>query len=248
MDNQQDMQQIFTELDTLAWTPVFTDTGTDDWTQQWSLDGERAVVKNGPQGMLFSAGPIEKDNGSHAVLWTQQSFAGDLKIEFDYTRMDAINKYVNIIYIQATGIGNAPYETDIAAWADLRSIPYMSTYFRNMNLLHISFAAYGGEESDEDYVRARRYPIKPDLPFGEIAVAPDYFDTGLFQPGIQHHFTIIKKRHQLLMKVENQDNSKLFAWDTSGFPPVVEGRIGLRHMWTRCSRYSDFSVSVLDAP
>ena len=30
-------------------------------------------------------------------------------------------------------------------------------------------------------------------------------------------------------------------------PPgrIVEGRIGLRHMWTRCSKYANFSVSEL---
>ena len=79
----------------------------------------------------------------------------------------------------------------------------------------------------------------------KIAILPDNFDTGLFQPGVQHHFTIIKKGHQLYMKVESDELSRLFFWDTSDFPPVTEGRIGLRHMWTRCSRYSDLRVSVL---
>ena len=57
--------------------------------------------------------------------------------------------------------------------------------------------------------------------FVMVSVLPDNFDTGLFQPGVKYHFTIIKKEHQLYMKV------------------------GLRHMWTRCSRYSEFRISVL---
>lgn len=245
MTDSKTTEQRFSELTKLDWKQAFSDPGTEDWTKKWFLDGERAIVRNTDEGMLFSAGPIAKDNASHAVLWTKESFTGDLKIEFDYTRMDTINKYVNIIYIQATGTGEAPYDKDIAKWSHLRAIPYMSSYFRNMNTLHISFAAFGGEETEKDYVRARRYPIKPGLKFGEIAVLPDNFDTGLFQPGVKYHFTIIKKGHQLYMKVGNDKLSRLFFWDTSNFPPITEGRVGLRHMWTRCSRYSELHISVL---
>lgn len=245
MADEQTKEQQFSKLSKLDWEQVFSDSGTQDWAQKWFLDGERAVIKNSPDGMLFSAGPIERDNASHAVLWTEESFSGDLKIEFDYTRMDTINKYVNIIYIQATGKEKPPYSKDIAEWSHLRAIPYMNSYYDNMNLLHISFAAFGAEEGKEDYVRARRYPTKPDLKFNKTAVPPDYFRTGLFEPGVLHHFTIIKKGHQLYMMVETDELCKLFSWDTSGFPPVTEGRIGLRHMWTRCSRYMDFRVSVL---
>ena len=245
MAESNNAEQQFSELTKLDWKQVFFDSGTEDWTKRWFLDGERAIVKNSDEGMLLSAGPIERDNASHAVLWTKESFSGDIKIEFDYTRMDTINKYVNIIYIQTTGIGEAPYAKDIAKWSHLRAIPYMSIYFKYMNTLHISFAAFGGEETDEDYVRARRYPIKPGLKFNDIAILPDNFNTSLFKPGVKYHFTIIKKGHQLYMKVANDDISRLFFWDTSNFPPITEGRIGLRHMWTRCSRYSEFQVSII---
>jgi hypothetical protein len=242
MKDDRVIEQNFTELSRLDWEQIFSDSGTQDWTQQWFLDGERAIIKNTPEGMLFSAGPIAQDDASHAVLWTKESFAGDLKIEFDYTRMDTINKYVNIIYIQATGLGEAPYSKDITEWSHLRAIPYMKTYYQNMNLLHISFAAFGSEDTESDYVRARRYPVRPDLNFSETAIPPDNFDTGLFQPGVLHHFTIIKRGHNLYMRVESGKLSRLFFWDTSRFPMVTEGRIGLRHMWTRCSRYRDIRV------
>jgi len=121
----------------------------------------------------------------------------------------------------------------------------LRTYFTHMNALHISYAAFGGEETEHDYVRARRYPIGPDRPFREIAVPPDYFDTGLFEPGVRHHFTIVKVGHELHMKVDAPGKAKLFTWDTSGFDPIAEGHIGLRHMWTRCSRYADFRVYTL---
>jgi len=137
----------------------------------------------------------------------------------------------------------------------------MKSYFQNMNLLHISFAAYDRDDPKRDYVRARRYPVKPDLKFDEIAIEPDNFETGLFEPGIVHHFTVIKKGHDLYMKVApfpSSEGSKsrqghcvearLFYWNTSRFPPVTEGRIGLRHMWTRCSRYKNVRISTLALP
>ena len=237
--------ELFAQLSALKWRQAFHDACTGDWQDDWFLDGQRATVRNTPIGMVLSAGPIPQDNASHCVLWTNASFAGDVKIEFDYWRLDTIQQYVNIIYIQATGTGDEPYVGDIAAWSHLREIPYMSTYFEHMQLLHVSFAAFGADVSEGDYVRARRYPVTPDRAFGELALLPDNFDTGLFAPGEKHRFTIIKHGNALLMRVATVDKEMLFGWDTSAFGPITEGRIGLRHMWTRCSRYADFTVSVI---
>ena len=75
--------------------------------------------------------------------------------------MDDATKAVNILYIQATGKEEGPYVKDILEWADLRTIPKMRTYFHNMKLWHVSYAAFGnGNEKDKkDYMRARRYPV-----------------------------------------------------------------------------------------
>lgn len=232
----------------LPWEQVFFDNGSEDWQSRWFLDGQRAWIKNMKDGMLYSAGPIEKDDACHAVLWTKQSFSGDLKIEYDFTRMDNINKAVNIIYIQATGKMEGPYSKDIAAWSQLRTIPYMRTYYQNMNLLHVSYAAFTNDDAKEkaDYVRARRYPVRPDQKFGkDTRVGESYDDTGLFSPGITYHVILIKKGPMLYMHVEGDGKSKLFSWDYADHPQITEGRIGLRHMWTRCSKYANFSVSEL---
>ena len=66
-----------------------------------------------------------------------------------------------------------------------------------MNAYHISFAAFGvdNEDSDNDYVRARRYPVSPGGNFSnDTTLQPDYFQTGLFQPGIKYHMTIYQER------------------------------------------------------
>lgn len=157
------MDNKFVELKKLSWKDKFFDSGSNNWQEKWLLDGKRADVRNTSHGMIFAAGPVAMDHASHAVLWTKDSFSGDIKIEWDYTRLDTINRYVNIVYIQATGKCEGPYTEDIAEWAKLRQIPYMNSYFDNMNLLHISYAAFGNEnDKDEDYVRARRYPTRPD--------------------------------------------------------------------------------------
>lgn len=233
----------------LPWEEVFFDAGNTDWQHGWFLDGQRASIKNMEDGMLYSAGPIERDDASHAVLWTKQSFSGDVKIAYDYTRMDNIKKAVNIIYIQATGKEEESYAKDISTWSHLRTIPYMRSYYQNMNLLHVSYAAFSNDDAKEkiDYVRARRYPVKPGQNFGrDTRVGESYDDTGLFVPGVKYHMTIIKRGDMLFMKVEGDGKSKLFKWDYSGHPQITEGRIGLRHMWTRCSKYANFSVSELN--
>lgn len=42
---------------------------------------------------------------------------------------------------------------------------------------------------------------------------------------------------------KNEINDTLtLKWDASTLPPCNEGRIGLRHMYTRASIYKDFQV------
>ena len=246
----QPANESFETLQQASVKLLFEDPGTGDWTEGWFKDGERSIVQNTPRGMVFSAGPVFGDNGSHSVIWTKQDFKGNIKIEFDYTRLDDIDRAVNILYIQATGTGTGPYHTDITQWSHLRQIPYMRTYFQNMNLLHISYAAFPTDEGEHtDYVRARVYPVPKGGKFStDTRLLPDNFDTGMFVPGVTYHFTVIKHRKQLLFEVKelNGDRSKLFTWDLSNFQQISHGRIGIRHMYTRSARYANFKVYQLE--
>lgn len=169
-------------------------------------------------------------------------------IEYDYTRMDTINRWVNIIYIQATGQGEKPYTKDISEWSDLRIIPYMDCYFNHMNTLHISYSAYGKDETcwDDDYLRARRYLPGSKEGLASTDLEPDNFKTKLFKPGEMYHIKIIKNSKDLFMEVSKENMRKLFAWDATQSPAVTEGRIGLRHMWMRAAVYQNFKISVRD--
>ena len=196
--------------------------------------------------MVFSAGPEEWNHAHHSVLWTKDSFAGDLRIEYDYTRLDDVDKWVNILYIQATGKGGQ-FAPDIMEWADYRKEPWMKNYFETMKLLHISYAAYGRDDlgADDDYVRCRRYPKAEDGEFSRTEIKPDSFRTGLFRTGTTYHITATKRDDRLFFNVEGGDRERLFAWQSPLIGEVTEGRIGLRHMWMKSARYKNFTVSVL---
>jgi len=244
-----DSRDRFETLSTQDWQQVFFDAGTDDWQESWALDGLKATVVNSDEGMQFTAGPVPRENASHAVLWTKQSFSGDLKIEYEYTRTDDANQYVNILYIQATGSEEEGYPTDIDEWADQRTIPAMSTYWGNMHVYHISYAAYGRDPvlDDYDYIRARRY--RPDVTpkkNGPILEPDTYERTGLFAPGVPHQITAIKKDKEIFMMIRNPDKEYLCHWENTDHPAITEGPIGLRHMWTRGARYRNFRVSTLN--
>lgn len=228
------------------WTLAFHDPCTGDWRDQWFLDGAIATVENTAEGMHFSAGPVNRNDAHHAVLWTKDSFAGDVKIEYEYTRTDTQRINVNILFIQATGIGKDAFDPDISKWNDYRTVPTMRKYFRNMHLVHISYAAFPtvNEDPANDYIRARRYPATDEIPFRETEVPPSYEQTGLFLPHVPYKLTWIKTDGQLFLKVEGDGHRKTYTWDLTGFPPVTEGRIGLRHMYTRSARYRDFRVFV----
>jgi hypothetical protein len=224
------------------WELKLEDQGTRNWQTNWFLDGQVARVENTEKGMLLIAGPEFGNDAHHMVLWTKQSFQGDVKIEFDYTRTDHETRAVNILYIQATGKGEGDYVKDISEWKELRKIPSMRTYFNNMITLHISFAAFPNNEVSQDYVRVRRYPVMPDKNFRELEVEPTYFDTGFFNTGETYQITVIKTDGRLYFNVIGNEDSKLYSWDTSHIPPLKEGRIGLRHMYTRSAIYSNVKI------
>lgn len=239
----------FTQLESSRWNEVFHDPCTRDWKENWFLDGKKAGIENSEKGMDFTAGPVFNDDSCHAVLWTKETFRGNLRIDYEYTKLDETIRAVTILYIQATGSGSGPYHKDIAEWSELRETPTMSRYYDHMNLLHITYAAFGLENTDpaEDYIRARRYVPETGRGMDGTALEPDNFRTGLFQRGVRHQITVIKTENQLFMNIRNNEMSRLCCWETDRLPPIVEGRIGLRHMYTRGARYRNFRVSTGEA-
>ena len=226
------------------WREVFSDTGTGDWKQRWFLDGEVGTVKNSAKGMELTAGPEFGNNAHHMVLWTKDSFAGDLKIEYDFTRLDSETRAVCILYIEATGSGKGPYAKDITEWNEFRRVPTMSLYFNHMNTLHISYAAYPNEgEVREQYIRGRRYMPETGKGMKGTDLLPDCFPKGLFEPGVPHHLTFIKKGREIFMRVQNGEQDYFCHLSNTNLPPVTEGRIALRQMYSRSSVYKNFRVS-----
>lgn len=226
---------------------AFQDTCTGDWRDKWTLDGLKAQITHTDRGMQFAAGPTAGGETCHAVLWTKDVFAGDLKIEYDYTRLDTADKFVNILYVQATGSGKEPYKKDIAEWAELRSVAAMRLYFDHMNLYHLSYAAFGnqGGAPEADYIRLRRYMPETGNGLKGTELSPDHFGTGLFKTGVPHRITVIKRASEIFMHIRNDERDLLCHWQNDTLPPVGDGRIGLRHMCTRVSLYRDFSVYAL---
>lgn len=233
-------KQAFEKASAGEWKDVFADAGTDDWKKQWFLDGEVGKVTTGPEGMTLTAGPEFRNDAHHMVLWTKQEFEGDLKIEYDYTRTDEAPNCVTILYIQATGSGKGPYAKDISNWSELRKVPSMKTYYNNMNTYHISYAVNPGTEGS--YIRGRRYkPNARGLRGTELK--PDYYNPELFATGVKHHITVIKRDRDLYMRIENPDQVQYCHFINEKLPVITEGRIGLRHMFTRSARYANFRVS-----
>lgn len=231
---------------------LFEDDCTQDWRNNWMLDGEKGTVINNENGMELIAGSDFRNDSCHTVLWTQKEFKGNICIEYDYTRTDTASRFVNILYFMATGKGDSNYPADISLWNEKRKVPYMQTYFNNMNAYHISYAAYPTEygANNTDYIRLRRY-----MPGGNglknTDVAGDIFDTGLFKYGIPYHVKVTLIGTSVEMQVWNKQNvqeKKVYRWDASAFPKCTEGRIGLRHMYTRSASYKNFKVWGLLVP
>ena len=234
-------------VDQDEWREVFFDTCIGDWKENWFLDGEIGAVETSTNGMRLTAGPQFGNDAHHMVLWTKASFAGDLKIDFEYTRLDTEMRGVNILYIQATGSGVGPYAKDIAEWNNLRRVPAMKMYFDHMNAVHISYAAFPvvNDDPENDYIRGRRYVPETGRGIAGTDYSPDYFPAGLFATGVPHHISVIKKGQELFLRIKTPEQVYFCHMTNTNFPPVTEGRIGLRLMYTRSALYKNICISRL---
>ncbi|MDA7641018.1 hypothetical protein N8787_05205, partial [Opitutaceae bacterium] len=123
-------------------------------------------------------------------------------------------------------------------------IPAMRMYFNHMNTYHISYAAFPNNEDTTSYIRARRYKADESGLSGSD-LKPDYFPVGLFEMGVPHKITVIKRARELNIRVENSNQVYYCRMANTDAQEILEGRIGLRHMYTRSSLYKNFRVSSL---
>ena len=232
---ESDDEKAFEKLDRADWREVFSDPCTGDWHKNWFLDGEKAKVSSGKDGMTIDTA------AGYAVLWTKRTFQGDLKIEYDFKRLDANDKGVNIIYIQAAGDGQGGHDEDITRWSDERKDAAMSDYYNNMHTYHISYAAYGPEG---EYVRGRRYMPLAGKGLRGTELSGSYQQTGLFdEPSQWIHVTVVKKSLDLYIRFQHPDKTLPCRFKNEDKPPIDKGRIGLRLMPARKSLFKNFRVS-----
>ncbi len=230
-------QAAFEKAEQRGWKTTFEDPCTSDWKEKWFLDGEVGTVTNSPKGMELKSGPDHENDAHHMVLWTKDSFEGDLKIDYDFTRLNPDSFGVFIIYIQATGCGDEGFDKDITKWSDHRKVPGMGKYFRNMDTYHVSYAC--------GYIRGRRYNTEVKRMNGHSELTPDFEDIhDIFQTGVPHKLTFIKTEREILMRVSSEKNTRYFQMTNDKWPVVTGGRIGLRQMYTKWGRYANFKISV----
>jgi hypothetical protein len=235
-DAEIQLQKILAE----TWNETLSDNGKDNWQDKWFLDGKHATVTNDCNGMQFSAGNGDT-NEHHAVLWTKESFTGDVRVEFEYIRLDDQTKDASMIYVQATGVGVDPYQRDISTWSNLRQEPWMRYYFRNMNLVHISFASY--DKSGRDYVRLRQYPVPKGGKFNpDTEIKPAIFDFLEFKKQVPYNITIVKRDNQYFFRVRGDGKVRTVGWKLDPKREINEGRVGIRHMRKRSAVYKNIKI------
>jgi hypothetical protein len=203
---------------------VFADDGTSgDWQDRWFLDGP-ADVEYTADGMVLDASP----GTGEAVLWAKPIVRGDVRIEYDYTHVDdASNPYVVILFIQAQGTGDRP--ADISTWE--RPVASYPIYHGEMSNYSITY------DNRASTVRARHNPGQ--------AAAGEFKYTDMFERDETYHITVEKSGSDFSMAVTNARTGASRTFDFTGSASkeaIEEGRIGLRHMDDRSSRYGNFRI------
>ncbi|HAV13753.1 MAG TPA: hypothetical protein DCX06_09750 [Opitutae bacterium] len=231
-------------------TQLLRDSMSENWQENWFLDGHKATLEHREGGLYFSAGTVtkrmdpEEYHAHHAVLWTKQVFEGDIRISYEIMPVDTDGFGNILLYIQAQGIGTHPFTEDITEWNELREIPGMDKYFLNMDLISLSF---------RENLRCRRYPWKdPEGNWypGRGIIEP-MVDYEPMVPGKSYTVMIEKTAESVRLVLSGTKSGKIYAdhtWNTSQVsenrePKLIQkGRIGLRHMSTKQYIYRDFLV------
>lgn len=216
-----------------------------NWEKDWFLDGKKASVTSDRRGITFRSGEVQGSAADHAVLWTKKSFSGDIMIEYDFTRLDSLNRFVEIIYIQAQGSGKEGFDKDILQWRSRREVPAMEKYFNNMDVLHVSYAAYGtgAPEENPHYIRGRRYMPQLGNGINGTELEPEYLEPEPFLPGRTYHLIFIKRGTDIVMRVSDAFGRDDCYWFSAAkFPEVLSGRVGLRQMSARSAHFSNFRI------
>lgn len=218
---------------------LFEDPMTENWQANWFLDGRRALVEHRDGGLAFvtTASNVDKRedraafDAQHAVLWTRQTFEGDIRISYTYTKLPDCS-WQKLIYVQAQGIGEAPHVEDIHAWRDLREVAVMSQYFNHMNLIALSL---------RDEIRCKRYPWNDrEGKALESEFLPRAENRGMPE-GRELHVVIEKRKTSILMRIRDVETGEHVVdqtWDLTDENVlkgreakfVEKGRIGIRLM------------------
>jgi len=236
-------------------TVLFEDSMTENWQDNWFLDGRRAVLEHRDGGLAFitTASKVDKRvdraafDAQHAVLWTRQAFEGDIRISYTYTKLPDCG-WQKLIYVQAQGIGSEPYVHDIHAWRDRREVARMDKYFNYMNLIGLSL---------RDEIRCKRYPWS-DVE-RDVALSSEFLPRGEnkgLETGHDLHVVVEKRRESILLRITDGQTGEHVVdhtWNLTdkavleGRDPkfVEKGRIGLRLMGGHKINFRDFKVERL---
>ena len=209
----------FEDLKSKKWNEAFSDACTGEWKDKWFLDGFKAKVSNDAECMT-----IDTADG-YAVLWTQLSFEGDVRIEYDFKRVDESKPGVNILYIQATGDGQKGCEEDITKWSGQRKTAAMSDYFQNMHTYHVSYAT-----DRNDYIRGRRYLPLANKGLRGTEISGEKNKVGIFDDHQWMHITVIKRSKDFWMEFKHPDKTLLCYFQNKDKSAIEKGRVGLRLM------------------
>jgi hypothetical protein len=239
-------------------TVIFEDSFTGDWSENWFLEGDKAILETSEDGLHFIASTIpgiwqtrsespemrELFDSLHAVIWTRQEFEGEIAVSFEMTRTS--EGFTFLLYMLAQGVGWGPYEEDIADWQELREIPRMSLYFHNMNLTGVTF---------RNQLRLRRYPWMDEagVDFTDNLIG-EMIDYDQIPVGNTYKVDVELRTATMRFRIEEVGNpsnivdktfDRISDLDPRRPAPSTRGRIGLRHMTGTSVQYRNFQVRQL---
>ena len=233
---------------------LFEDSMAQDWQANWFLDGENAVLEHRDGGLAFITESSKVDkrvdraafDAQHAVLWTRESFEGDIRITYKYTKLPGCS-WQKLIYVQAQGVGEGPFIEDIYAWKDRREVAVMSAYFNYMDLIGLSL---------RNQIRCKRYPWNDMDGNGlKTEFKPRAQNKGM---PIGHELDVLveKRKKSILLRITDIETGETVVdhtWDLTDErileqrdPKYIEtGRIGIRQMGGHKINMRDFKVEQL---
>jgi hypothetical protein len=219
-----------------------------DWRAGWALhkDSELgAGVDQLANGIVLRAADYAYDDRavyarSSVALWSRHAWAGDFRVEFDFTRLDDVARTTGngigaMLYFHVVGAGDPHHPAELARWPSTQARE--EAYVRHGRGFRVTWSNFNTEHPRNSHeMRLRTFAFTTRYPERIGEDSPSRFT---FARGRTYRMAFERRGPRFAASVDGE----AFVWEDPAIARFGEGCFGLRHQPGRVARYENLAIA-----